>query len=534
MRNPLIILAFQRILWYNWSMKNIPPSTENIAELKSRIAELEALVKFYEVQFRLNQHRRFGVSSEKSEYDQLHLFNEVEVAADENVPEPELSEIKRHFRKRKRLINDTLPEHLPVEVVEHNLPAEQQICGVCDGSLHVMGREKRRELVIIPAQVKIREHVRKVYACRDCEKDEYGVPIAKAPVDEPVIKGSFASPEAIAHIMHQKFVMGVPLYRQEQDWNRQGIQLSRQTMSNWLLKATEDWLTPIYDAFRKILLTHKVLHADETTLQVLREPGKTAQSKSYMWLYRTSGDAQYPIVLYEDQPDRKAKRPAEFLKGFEGYLHTDGYDAYHKLPAEIEVVGCFAHARRRWDEALKSLFESDHQGKNVLRGKRYCDNLFEIERKLALLPPQERYERRQELAKPVLDEFYTWLEALDALPKTSLGKAAHYMFSQRKYLERYLLDGRLELSNNRAERSIKPFVIGRKNFLFANTPRGARASAIMFSIIETAKENGLNPFKYLVYILQNAPNWDINNDIDKLEWLMPYDISEEQRRNLAN
>ena len=509
-------------------------TTESVAELKSRIAELESLVKFYEGQFRLNQHRQFGASSEKSEYDQLHLFNEVEATADETVPEPELTEIKRHFRKRKRLVNETLPEHLPIEVVEHDLLPEQQVCDVCDGSLHVMGREKRRELIIIPAQVKIREHVRKVYACRDCEKDEYGVPIVKASVDEPVIKGSFASPEAIAHIMHQKFVMGAPLYRQEQDWNRQGIMLSRQTMSNWLLKATEDWLAPIYDTFREMLLQRKVLHADETTLQVLREPDKTAQSKSYMWLYRTSGDTKYPIVLYEYQPDRRAKRPAEFLKGFEGYLHTDGYDAYHRLPKEIVVVGCFAHARRKWDEALKTVSESDRNGKNVLRGKRYCDKLFEIERKLTDISPQERYVKRQELAKPVLDEFYAWLEALDVLPKIPLGKAAHYMFSQRKYLERYLLDGRLEISNNRAERSIKPFVIGRKNFLFANTPRGARASAIMFSIIETAKENGLNPFKYLVYVFQNAPNWNIRDNLAGLEQLLPYALSEKQRRDLAN
>ena len=333
-------------------MKNILESTETIAQLKSRIAELETLVKFYEGQFRLNQHRQFGASSEKSEYEQLHLFNEVETTADENVPE-----------------------------------------------------------------------------------NEYGVPIVNAPIDEPVIKGSFASPEAIAHIMHQKFVMGTPLYRQEQDWNRQGILLSRQTMSNWLLKATEDWLAPIYDAFREILLTHKVLHADETTLQVLREPGKTAQSKSYMWLYRTSGDAKHPIVLYDYQPDCRAKRPAEFLKGFEGYLHTDGYDAYHKLPMETVVVGCLAHARRKWDEALKTLPESDRDGKNVLRGKRYCDTLFGIERKLLDLSPQERYEKRQELAKPVLDEFYAWLGTLRALPKTPLGKAVHYMFSQRNFLE---------------------------------------------------------------------------------------------------
>ena len=495
-----------------------------VAELKGRIAELEALVKFYEEQFRLAKHRQFGTSSEKSEYDQLNLFNEAEAAADNNVTEPELVEITRKFRKRKRLPNDRLPENLPIEVIEHDLPPGEQICPECDGPMHVMGRERRRELKIIPARAVIVEHVRKVYACRDCEKDAYGVPIRKAPMDEPVIKGSFASPEVVAHIMTQKFVMGSPLYRQEQEWNRQGIMLSRQTMSNWLLAATEAWLEPIYGAFKEILcVCHDVLHADETTLQVLREPGKTPQSKSYMWMYRTSGDTSEPIVLYEYQPGRHAKHPQEFLKDFKGFLHTDGYDAYHKLPKEIMIVGCWAHARRKWDEALKALPEQDREGSEALRGKRYCDRLFELERRFADMSPKERLEKRVELSRPLVDEFFAWLEAksINTPPKTAQGKAVFYALGQRAYLENYLLDGRLDISNNRAERSIKPFVIDRKNFLFANTPRGARASAIMFSIIETAKENGLCPFKYLAYIFKNAPNWDIRNNPDMLNLLLP-------------
>jgi len=370
-------------------------------------AELSQRVDWLMTQFQLARRRQFGASSEKSEYDQLSLFNEVEATADVKVVEPELTEIKRHFRKRRRLVNDDLPEDLPVEIALHDLPESERVCCVCSGELHVMGRETRRELVIIPAQAKIREHVRKVYACRDCEKDECGVPIVKAPVDAPVIKGSFASGETIAHIMTQKFVMGVPLYRQEQEWNRNGIMLSRQTMSNWLLKATEDWLVPIYDALKEIMFYHHdILHADETTLQVLREPGKTAQSKSYMWLYRTSGhnihgsEVTHPIVLYEYQPDRRAKRPEAFLGGFKGYLHADGYDGYHDLPKEITVVGCWAHARRKFDEALKIIPAGAREGSNILRGKRYCDKLFALEREFAGLSPEERFEKRQEKSKP--------------------------------------------------------------------------------------------------------------------------------------
>lgn len=494
-----------------------------IAMLKARVSELETLVKYYEEQFRISKHRQYGASSEKSEYDlaQLSVFNEAELFADANVPEPELIEIEKHYRKRTRLTTDKLPDNLPVEVVEHDLPESEQVCPECGGPLHVMGRDIRRELVIIPAQVKIREHVRKVYACRDCEKDECGVPIVKSPANEPVIKGSFASPEAIAHIMTQKFVMGSPLYRQEQELKHNEILLSRQTMSNWLIRAAEDWLEPIYDGLHEILCNHNVLHADETTLQVLHEPGKTAQSKSYMWLYRTSGDAHHPIVLYDYQPDRRSKRPAEFLKEFKGYLHTDGYEGYHSLRSEITIVGCWAHVRRKFDEALKALPERDREGSNALRGKRYCDRLFELEREFAALAPDERYLKRLEQSKPVIDEFFSWSMALNAAPKTGIGIAVHYALSQRKYLERYLLDGRLEISNNRAERSIKPFVIDRKNFLFANTPRGAKASAVMFSLIETAKENGLNPFAYLVYVFKNAPNWNIRNNPDALQCLMP-------------
>ena len=517
----------------NWP-KILAEKDSEIEKNKNRITELEALINFYEAQFRLHKHRQFGAKSEKSEYDQqLNIFDEAEATADESVPEPELREVQRHFRKRKRLINDKLPENLPIEIVEHDLEDDAKDCPECENPMHVMGREKRRELVIIPAQVKIREHVSKVYACRTCEKNACDTPIVKAAIDKPVIKGSFASPEAIAHIMYQKFVMGSPLYRQEQDWKRQGIEISRQTMSNWLIKATEDWLVPIYDAMYKNLLTQSVLHADETTLQVLREPDKTPQSKSYMWLYRTGSDCKFPIVLYEYQPDRRAKRPEEFLKTFKGYLHSDGYEAYHSLSPDIVVVGCFAHARRKFDEALKSLPQKERAGSNCAKGKDYCDRLFELERKFADLSHEERCNKRQEFSKPLLDEFFAWAKAHQHMTKTPLGKAVYYLLGQRKYLENYLLDGRLEISNNRAERSIKPFVIDRKNFLFANTPRGAKASAVMFSIIETAKENGLNPFKYLVYIFKNAPNWDISSNPDRVASLLPSLLDDSIRSRLC-
>jgi len=491
--------------------------------LCNNVTELSAKVEWLMEQFRLAQHRRFGASSEKSNHDQISLFNEAEAASDILVPEPELVEIEKHFRKRRNMVNDKLPEDLSVETVVHELEPDEQICPECDGALHVMGTETlRRELKLIPAKAVIVEHIRNVYACRNCERDECGVPILKAAVSNPVIKGGFASPEAIAHIAAQKFVMGVPLYRQEQEWERQGINLSRQTMSNWLIKATFDWLEPIYDALKEILSMRKVLHTDETTLQVLREPDKSPESKSYMWLYRTSGDTDSPIVLYEYQPDRKAEHPKRFLKNFSGYLHADGYEGYHDLSDNIKVVGCFAHARRKFDEAIKGLSKKEQAGSVTMIGKRFCDKLFSLERDFVNLTAEERFEKRQKLSKPVFDELYTWLGTINPPDKSVLHAAVVYMRNQREYLERYLEDGRLEISNNRAERSIKPFVIGRKNWLFANTPRGAKASAILYSIIETAKENGVNPYVYLTHIFKNAPNWDVRNNVDYIEFLLPW------------
>ena len=264
---------------YNQSMKNSVetvtiPKTEydelkaKVCEndaLKSDVADLSAKVEWLMEQFRLAQHRRFSASSEKSGYDQMNLFNESEITSDILVPEPELIEVEKYFRKRKNMVNENnLPDNLPIEIVEHDLPADEQVCPECDGDLHVMGKETiRRELKLIPAKAVIVEHIRKVYACRNCEKDECGVPIIKVPIANPVIKGGFASPEAIAHIATQKFVMAVPLYRQEQEWNRCGIDLSRQTMSNWLIKATFYWLEPVYDILAEMLCLRKVLHADD-------------------------------------------------------------------------------------------------------------------------------------------------------------------------------------------------------------------------------------------------------------------------------
>lgn len=342
---------------------------------------------------------------------------------------------------------------------------------------------------------------------------------------KPVLPGSIASSSAIAYVMSEKFVKGIPLYRQEQEWKRMDIEISRQTTANWMIQGSSRWLKLLYKRMREHLLQKGILHADETTLQVLKEPGRNADSTSYMWLYRT-GREDTPIILYDYQTTRAGKHSARFLKGFKGYLHTDGYDGY-SLMSEVTLVGCWAHARRYFVDALKVLPpKKDNTPTTTEEGLVFCNKLFEIERELRDVTNIERYESRLKKSVPVLNDFKNWLkyQRPRVLPKSPSGKAIKYCLNQWDKLNAFLLDGSLEIDNNRAERSIKPFVIGRKNWLFSNTPKGANSSATIYSIVETAKENGLNPFSYLTYLFDKLPNIDIN-DKNALDELMPWSES---------
>ena len=318
---------------------------EKFRDQRKKISELESYVDLRMEALRLARHKQFGSSSEKSEdtlMEQLSfLFNEAEVfSAAEKETERNVTVVAAHQRHKKHEYTlDSIPEGMETRQVEHRLDGEDLVCPQCGDTMTEIGKEVVRTMEIIPAQMVIREDIYFTYACQTCNKEDIEPPVAKAPREKNIIPGSFATPEAIAHIMTQKFVMGSPLYRQEQEMNRKGIKLSRQTMSNWILKTTEDYLTPVYEQLHKKLLTRDVLHADETTLQVLHEPGEKPQHDSYMWLYRISGDTDKPIVLYEYQPGRGAKHSKEFMVGYKGYLHTDGYAGYHDLGGNITVVG---------------------------------------------------------------------------------------------------------------------------------------------------------------------------------------------------
>jgi transposase len=502
-----------------------PTTTESMweqraLEAETKLADVLSEMEYLKEQIRVLQHKRFGSSSEKTKgiTDQMRLFdsmfNEVEATAEPFAPEPDLITVPEHKRKKKIKRGSSL-EGLPEETVEYHLPEEEMVCSCCGTTRHVINQEITKELVAVPAQLFVRAHVRNVYGCRSCEANGDGSQpvVVKAPKPNRAFPGSIASPSVVAHIIDEKYVMGVPLYRQEQQWLRRGVGLSRQNMSNWVQYAAQNWFQPIYDKMRETLLAESVIMADETSIQVLKEDGKAAESKSFMWVYR-SGRYGPGIVLYEYQPSRAREHPKLFLQGFKGYLQSDGYAGYTGLP-DVTNVGCWAHARRGFDEAIKAAGGKSKSPK-ALEGLDFCRQLYRIEKNLDDKTPEQRYEERLLRSKPVLQAFLAWLNTTkeESLPKTHLGKAITYCLNQWGPLNAFLLDGRLEIDNNRTERSIRPFVIARKNFLFCDTPGGAKSSAITFSIIESAKENGLKPYDYIEYLLEELPNAS-TKDLDK-------------------
>ncbi|WP_397379148.1 IS66 family transposase [Paenibacillus sp. YYML68] len=493
--------------------------------LEAEVNKLKKQVHMLLEQSKLAQHKRFGSSSEKTPLNQLFLFNEAEQAANPALPEPTVETVTH---KRKKVKGDRLAkfDHLPVETVEYRLPEEEQVCSCCDGKLHEMSSEARDELVFMPAQYKIVRSVRFIYSCRHCERNEESTPVVTAKAPAPAHPGGLASASILAHVMHQKYVESLPLYRQEQQLLRHGLMLSRQTLANWMIYASERWLEPLFHYMKSHMLLQDILHADETTFPVLQEPGRKAEQKSYLWMYRT-GHTSEPIVLYEYQPTRSGEHPRQFLEGFSGYLHADGFSGYHKL-ADVTLCGCWSHARRKFDEALKAL-PAAHRTAEVAAGKGlwFCNELFAVERRLKDVSPEARHQARQEQSAPLLEAYLKWLQNAEAevLPKSLTGQAITYSLNQWDKLVAFMQDGRLEIDNNRAERAIKPVVIGRKNWIFANTPKGAKASATIYSIVESAKASGLNPYAYLKFLFEQLPQLPNLHDQDALRQLAPWSTS---------
>ena len=492
---------------------------------QAQIDELKRKLEHMNEVFANAQRARFGQSSEQKNYvlgkDQLSLFNEAEEAQNHKAeePNPDTILIAAHERKKKRSQAEML-NHLPEEEVLLELPEEQLSCGKCGGKMKPIGKKfLRHEMQIIPKQVKLLAYYAVTYACDKCEKDTGFAHIASVKPPVPLMKHSLASPSTVAYIMTQKYVDGLPLARQEKIWDREGISLSRATMANWVIQCSQTWLKPLYKHMKQELLTHYVIHADETVVQVLKEDNKPATSESRMWLYASAALLRHQVRIFEYQPDRSGKRPESFLRGFTGCLVTDGYTGYNQVQ-NVTHCGCWAHARRKWREAMPE--GATVKTSKAAIGFQYCNKLFAEERKCAPYQPKYRQEYRQNRELPILEEYYAWLKTVHPEKGSKLEEAVRYSLNQKQHLMAYLDNGEIPISNNLAENAIRPFTQGRKNWLFCDTPKGAETSAIVYSLVESAKANGIEPFAYLQHILVQLPYLGKTHSHEELESLMPW------------
>lgn len=480
---------------------DINSESQNIAELQAMVKALVSENKAWQEerqflieQFKLALDRQFAKRSEALKpYNETQgdLFNEAEweVAKEEEV-------VTTTATTKRRGKRQPLPQNLPREIVVLDLDGHNKQCPCCHHTLHKIGEDRSEKLAFMPAVIKVLEYVRPKYACRQCEQTAETSHIHQQPVPVSIIPKSFATENLLANIILGKYQYALPLYRQETLFTQSGIELSRTTMARWVIQVSEK-LKPLYQALKTHLLEQVVVQADETSLNVLKE-----NKQCYMWLYCSGADsleATRPdmknIVLFDYQNSRARTCLEGFLGDYSGYLQSDGYGAYDGL-TQVTNVGCFAHARRKFMDAKKLQGKGKSGKADVALAK--IQKLYALESRLKLASAEARWSERQSKANPMLDDLYDWLTSQKVIESSPLGKAIKYTLGQWVKLIRYVDDGHLSIDNNRAERAIKSLVIGRKNWLFANNPHGAEASALLYSIIETAKANGLILYDYLV------------------------------------
>ena len=504
--------------------------TTDVTELQNQVREKEKLLNFFMLrsehlteQVELLKSRLYGRKSEAHilghpEDEQLLLFKDAEEPATPDKQE----HIKVPAHKRKKTGRKPLPEDLPrIEVVRD---IKDKVCD-CGNELSTIGEDISEKLDYVPAKIQVIRYIRPKYACKQCEGIDDDTPVKIASVPIQLLPKSNATSGLIAHIAISKFADSLPLYRQEKQFTRLKIDLPRATMCNWLVK-TAELLYPLYERFRSQILSGPVINMDETPLQVLKEPGRSNKTKSYMWVF-SGGPPDHRVLVYEYHPTRNRDVPKALAKGYKGYVQTDGYRAYDDLGKGICYVGCWAHARRYFADVLKACKKTS----KMKKGKAGTAILFikrlyavEHEAKDQHFTHDQIYNLRQEKALLILDEFKTWLDenVKRVPPQSVLGKAINYSLNQWERLSNYTKCGYLKPDNNIVENAIRPFVLGRKNWLFAGSPKGAESSSIFFSIIETAKANKLEPYQYLRYILNCIPFCSTDADYDNL---LPYNLN---------
>lgn len=500
--------------------------------LEEQKKELEFLNAMLSDRLTLAQKKRFGASSEKyaEGYTQMNLFNEAEQEADPNASEPDLEEVHPSpYRRKKRRgkKEEDLSSFETTEVIEYKLTGTDGYCPDCNTKYKVVTKETVKRLKFIPARFEVVEEVTFVYSCPKCGA------MKRPEKTAPLLKGSVATPSLVAGIMNAKYVNGMPLARQEREFARYDLDLSTKTMANWIIQCTDRYLQPLYNLMKEELLRSKYLHGDETRIQVIDEPDQKGSTQNWMWVYLTDEYSDSPrMVLFQYERTRAGYHPAEFLGDqFEGYFTCDGYQAYHSLPGRITVTGCMAHARRRFDEALtvlkKDFTKEQLKETTAYQAMERIGMLYKIEEMIRDKSPEERYEERQKQAKPLLEVFFEWLHTLeDSVDRSSLiGEAVLYTLNQEVYLKRYLEDGHLSIDNLAAERALKNFAIGRRNWLFAKSIRGAQASATVYSVTETAMLNGLKPYNYLTYVMERMKEFGPFPEKEAMRELLPWSNS---------
>lgn len=405
---------------------------------------------------------------------------------------------------------------------------ENDKCPECNGNLKAVGKKVvRQEIEFKPAQFDIREIVQVVYKCEKCGtagSEKESCTFVETAVPKPILTHSFASASLAAEVIYQKYCLGVPLYRQEKMWDDKGLVLPRNMMSNWNIKLTEYYFEPLYNLMLKEMkATNELLHSDETTMQCNKEAGRKATSNSYMWVLRSGELEKNKGVIFKYSPSRSAETAKEYLKGFKGILVTDGYAGYNNIEG-ITHAECWAHTRRYFYESVPLINNQMDTTAEGYKGVEYCDKLFKIEREIALLSMQEKLETRKSKSKKILEDFFEWVQQTSEkiIVNNKLKKAITYALNQKKELSEFINDARIPLSNSLAERAIRPFAVHRKNWLFADSVAGAKANAVIYSLIESAKVNKLNIYKYINYLLENLSQIENINDAENLSKYLPW------------
>ena len=503
-----------------------------LSELKDMIAQLNMTIKTLNDTIARQQsendnlkaelawfrQKMFGSSSERRIDDlsgQLSLFD---TPSENEKPveliEPEIVEQPKKSRKKKPTLKEQFKDIPTRQVPVDTLSAEDRICPLCGSEMLAIGTEViRSEIVYTPPKLERIEYIATTYACPEC-KDTEEPQFIKDNGRPALIPGSYASESLLAYILYRKYGLYIPLYRQEQDFLQMSAPIGRTSMAHWIITAGQEYMQPMYDYFHRELLKRRFLMMDETPIQVLKEEGRKAQSKSYFWLIRTGEDGLNPIILYNYTPTRAGENAKQFLKGIEPgfYLMADGYQGYNKVK-ETKRCCCFAHIRRYLLEAIPKGHEKDYSNPAV-QGVLYCNKLFEYERsyKEKGLSFKQIQNRRLKDQKPVIEGFLAWLKQVNPGSNGKLKKAITYIRNREEFLMTYLEDGRCSLSNNLSENCIRPVTVGRKNWLFSDTPDGANANALYLTIVEMAKAYNLNLYEYLKYLLEHRPNKDMSDD----------------------